>query len=166
MRSKQVFFEALGTTEGAKYANDLASSKPSKWVKQLRKQDAMTAQEVDELGLKYEVLLRPPLTVEGEGDRLTAWLIDRHFRHPSGPYRPRQLEPSFLDYGGACATTYALMLSLLYNDTTGRMAGLLPPMNLTQVSAVFISPAGCRSIWCGRFVGAEASIRALMLTAD
>ena len=126
VRSKQVLFEALGTTEGAKYANDLASAKPTKWVKQLRKQDALTAQTVGEMELKYRGLLRPPFTVEGEGDKLTAWLIDKHFRHPSGPYRPHQLEPGFLDYGGACASTYALMLSLLYNDTTGRMAALLP----------------------------------------
>lgn len=127
VRSKQVLFEALGTTEGAKYANDLASARPTRWVKQLRKQDAMTAHELGEVGLKYRSLLRPPFTVEGEGEMLTAWLIDKHLRHPSGPYRPNQLEPRFLDYGGACATTYSLMLSLLYNDTTGRMAALLPP---------------------------------------
>ena len=127
VRSKQVLFEALGTTEGAKYANDLASAKPTKWIKQLRKQDAITAHTMGELDLEYRALLRPPFTVEREGEMLTSWLIDKHFRHPSGPYRPHQLEPGFLDYGGACATTYALMLSLLYKDTTGRMATLLPP---------------------------------------
>ena len=127
VRSKQVLFEALGTNEGAKYANDLASAKPARWVKQLRKQDSMTAHTIDEMGLEHRGLLRPPLTVEGEGEMLTAWLIDKHYRHPSGPYRSHQLEPGFLDYGGACATTYALMLSLLYGDTTGRMAALLPP---------------------------------------
>ena len=128
VRSKQVLFEALGTTEGAKYANDLASAKPARWVKQLRKQDAITAHTMRELELEYRILLRPPFTVEGEeGEMLTAWLIDKHLRHPSGPYRPNQLEPGFLDYGGACAATYALMLSLLYSDTTGRMAALLPP---------------------------------------
>ena len=127
VRSKQVLFEALGTTEGAKYANDLASTKPTKWVRQLRKQDANTFHVMNGRGLQYRSLLRPPFTVDGEGEQLTAWLIDKHFRHPSGPFRPHQLEPGVLDYGGACATTYALMLSLLYGDTTGRMAALLPP---------------------------------------
>ena len=127
VRSKQVLFEALGTTEGAKYANDLASTRPTKWVKQLRKQDARTFQAMHGLGLQYRSLLRPPFTVEEEGEELTAWLIDKHFRHPSGPFRPQQLEPGFLDYGGACATTYALMLSLLYCDATGRVTALLPP---------------------------------------
>ena len=38
VRAKQVLFEALGDSEGAKYANDLASrANPRMWVKQLRK---------------------------------------------------------------------------------------------------------------------------------
>ena len=121
LRSKQVLFESLGQTEGTKYANDLASTKPTKWIKQLRKRDAMTARTVNEMGMNYESLLRPPLTIKGEKRTLTNWLIDKHVRHPSGQYLPRQLEPDVSDYGGACACTYALMLSLLYNDTAGRI---------------------------------------------
>ena len=60
VRAKQVLFEALGTTEGAKYANDLASKRPTRWVKQLRKQDATTFHTMDGLGLKYTSLLVPP----------------------------------------------------------------------------------------------------------
>ena len=126
LRSKQVLFEVLGETEGAKYANDLASAKPAKWFKQLRKRDATTARTISELGMSYETLLRHPFTIEGKNETLTAWLIDKHFRHPSGPFLPRQLEPDVINYGGACACTYALMLSLLYNDTTGRIDTLIP----------------------------------------
>ena len=134
VRAKQVLFEALGDSEGAKYANDLASrAKPRMWIKQLRKRDRITAAKVAELGYRHNGLLSWPFTVADDDERLTVWLLDNHFRHPSGPYLPHKREPTFTDYGGACATTFAMLLTLLYNDVTGRLAGLLPALDSKSV---------------------------------
>ena len=134
LRSKQVLFEVLGRTEAAKYANALASrSNPKMWVKQLRKREKLTRSKMANLCFHYDGLLRRPITVEDNDGRLIVWLLDKHFRHPSGPYLPYQREPTFHDYGAACATTYALLLTLLYNDTTGRFANILPALNSRSV---------------------------------
>ena len=125
LRAKQVLIEALGT-EGVKYANDLATRNPQMWVDQLRKRGTETHSKMENLGFRYDGLMRWPLTVEDDDKRLIVWLLDNHFRHPSGPYLPHKREPTFHDFGAACATTYALLLTVLYNDTTGRLAGLLP----------------------------------------
>lgn len=130
VRAKQVLFEALGPTEGAKYANALASRRsPQMWIKQLRKREQKTAHTMSNLGFQYNGLVHKPLTVANNDDRLTVWLLDNHLRHPSGPYLPGLKEPTFIDYGAASATTYALMLTLLYNDTTGRIANILPNLD-------------------------------------
>ena len=135
VRAKQVLFEALGDTEGAKYANNFASrANPRMWVKQLRKRQGIAAAKVTELGFSYGGFLRWPFTVTDDDERLTVWVLDNHFRHPSGPYLPNRREPDHFDYGGACATTYSLLLSLLYDDATGRFAGLLPALDSKSVS--------------------------------
>ena len=135
VRAKQVLFEALGSTEGAKYANDLTfRANPKMWIKQLRKREQKTRTKLSNLGFAYDGLLCWPLTVEDDDDRLVVWLLDNHLRHPSGPYLPHRREPNFLDYGAACATTYALLLTLLYNDTTGRLANILPDSDSITVS--------------------------------
>lgn len=130
VRAKQVLFEALGLTEGAKYANALASrANPKKWIKQLRKREKQTRPKLSNLGFCYDGLLCWPLTVEDDDERLIVWLLDNHLRHPSGPYLPNKREPTFHDYGAACGTTYALLLTLLYNDATGRLANILPALD-------------------------------------
>ena len=126
VRSKQVLFEALGDEEGGKYAEALASKvNPKKWVKQLRKRERLTQPKMSNLGFSYDGLLREPFTVNDNDKRLVVWLLDNHFRHPKGPYLPYKREPTFIDFGAACATTYALLLTVLYNDTTGRFAKIL-----------------------------------------
>lgn len=135
VRAKQVVFEALGITEGAKYANALATSgNPTMWVKQLRKRESRTKSKMSSLGFGYDGLLCWPITVEDDDRRLVVWLLDNHIRHPSGPYLPHKREPNFHEYGAAIATTYALLLTLLYNDTTGRFANLLPALDSKSVS--------------------------------
>ena len=135
VRAKQVLFEALGRTDGAKYANALASrANPRMWVDQLRKRENQTRLKMSNLGLRYDGLLCYPFTVEDDDKRLVVWLIDKHLRHPSGPYLPYRREPTFIDFGAACATTYALLLTLLYNDTTGRLANILPTPDSKSVS--------------------------------
>ncbi|MCY3887792.1 MAG: hypothetical protein OXG19_08880 [Chloroflexi bacterium] len=130
VRAKQVLFEALGNTEGAKYANALASRvNPRMWIKQLRKREGLTRATLSDLGFPYRGLLRWPFTVEDDDERLVVSVLDNHLRHPSGPYLPHKREPTFHDYGAACATTYALLLTLLYNDTTGRLVNLLPALD-------------------------------------
>ena len=134
-RSKQVLYEAMGSVDGAKYANALASrSNPRAWVKQLRKREKRTRIKMSDLGLDYEGLLCCPFTVSDEDERLIVWLLDKHFRHPDGPFLPGKREPNFIEYGAACATTYALLLSLFYGDTTGRFATLLPPLDSRSVA--------------------------------
>ncbi len=134
LASKQVLFKFLGDTEGAKYANALASSaNPKMWVKQLRKRERLTQPKMSNLGFQYNGLLRWPFTVEDNDERLVVWVLDNHFRHPSGPYPLSGRGPTFLDYGAACATTYALLLTLLYNDTTGRLANILPALDSKSV---------------------------------
>ena len=129
LRSKQTLFEVLGTTEAGKYANALATKdpRPRQWIKKLSRTDKRTEPLVRNLGHPYQKLLSSPLTVADDDDRLIVWLIDKHFRHPDGPFLAPFLEPSVLQYGGACATTYALILSFLYNDTTNRLSEILPP---------------------------------------
>ena len=129
LRSKQTLFEVLGATEAGKYAGALATRdpRPGKWVKKLCKIDKRTEPLVSGLGHSYRKLLRPPLTVADNDDRLIVWLIDKHFRHPDGPFLAPRLEPGVLEYGGACATTYALILSFIYDDTTNRLSKILPP---------------------------------------
>lgn len=135
VRAKQVLFEALGNTEGAKFANALASrANPGMWVKQLRKREKQTRCKMSKLGFSYNGLLREPFTVGDDDEQLVVWLIDKHFRHPSGHYLPHKREPTFIDYGAACATTYALLLTLLYNDTTGRLANILPAFDSKSIS--------------------------------
>lgn len=131
VRSKQVLFEVLGDTEARRYADALASKRsPKMWLAELRRVEARTQSILSDLGYSYEGLgfLRWPYTAADDDHRLMAWLIDTHFRHPTGSFfRPPLREPTAHDYGGACATTYALMLSWLYKNTK-RLAEILPPV--------------------------------------
>ena len=143
VRAKQVLFEALGDTEGGKYANDLASrASPKMWLKQLRKREQLTRHKLSNLGYPYDGLLCWPFTVEDDDKRLVVSVLDNHLRHPGGPYLPHKREPTFHDYGAACATTYALLLTLLYNDTTGRLVNMLPPSDSITVSRHYSRPGG------------------------
>ena len=103
------------------------------WIDQLRKRENQTIPKMSKLGFPYDGLLCFPFTVTDDDKRLIVWLIDKHLRHPSGPYLPYKREPTFIGFGAACATTYALLLTLLYNDTTGRLANLLPTLDSKSV---------------------------------
>ena len=135
IRAKQVLYEALGEIEGAKFANDLASRepKPRMWIKQLNRIEGQTAAKMSDLGFIYNRKRGRliPSRVNANDSRLTVWLIDNHLRHPKGPFLPpHKPEPTFVEYGNACVTTYALLLTSLYNGASkSRFANLFTAVN-------------------------------------
>ena len=96
--------------------------------------ERLASSKLSNLDFRYDELLRWPLTIEDDSERLVAWVLEHHLRHLGGPYLLHKREATFYDYGPACATTYGLMLTLLCTDTSERLVNMRPAVESTTVS--------------------------------